>query len=250
MQTPLSSRLVYEGRIFDVTVDRVALPHGREADLEVVRHDGSVVLLPIADDGRLLLVRQYRYAADRFLWELPAGSLEVGEDRDAAAARECQEELGLIAEGLRAPAHALPHPGVLHGDDDVLPGDRAPAAGPGRPTRASGRGRVDRSRRLQRRADSHDDRVRRDRGPEDGRGAQLSVRARAAPHQAPSTRHPAPHLAPGTRHFGTFPSASSAAPASASARWCCRSTPASAPRRWTRRGGSSCPSAARGSGPR
>ena len=78
MQTPLSSRLVYEGRIFDVTVDRVALPHGREADLEVVRHDGSVVLLPIADDGRLLLVRQYRYAADRFLWELPAGSLRSG----------------------------------------------------------------------------------------------------------------------------------------------------------------------------
>ena len=47
MQTPLSSRLVYEGRIFDVTVDRVELPHGRQADLEIVRHDGSVVLLPL-----------------------------------------------------------------------------------------------------------------------------------------------------------------------------------------------------------
>jgi ADP-ribose pyrophosphatase len=111
MQTPLSSRLVYEGRIFDVTVDRVALPHGREADLEVVRHDGSVVLLPIADDGRLLLVRQYRYAADRFLWELPAGSLEVGEDRDAAAARECQEELGLVAESLQRLLTLYPTPG-------------------------------------------------------------------------------------------------------------------------------------------
>jgi ADP-ribose pyrophosphatase len=111
MLTPLSSRRVYEGRIFDVTVDRVRLPHGREADLEIVRHDGSVVLLPVADDGRVLLVRQYRYAADRFLWELPAGSLEIGEDRDVAAARECQEELGLIADHLERLLTLFPTPG-------------------------------------------------------------------------------------------------------------------------------------------
>lgn len=111
MQTPLSSRLVYEGRIFDVTVDRVQLPHGRQAELEIVRHDGSVVLLPIADDGRVLLVRQYRYAADRFLWELPAGSLEVGEDPDVAAARECQEELGLIPGSLERLLTLYPTPG-------------------------------------------------------------------------------------------------------------------------------------------
>ena len=111
MQTPLSSRLVYEGRIFDVTVDRVRLPHGRDADLEIVRHDGSVVLLPIADDGRVLLVRQYRYAAGRFLWELPAGSLEVGVDRDVAASRECQEELGLVAGRLERLLTLYPTPG-------------------------------------------------------------------------------------------------------------------------------------------
>jgi ADP-ribose pyrophosphatase len=109
--TPLSSRLVYDGRIFDVTVDRVRLPHGREADLEIVRHDGSVVLLPVRDDGRILLVRQYRYAADRFLWELPAGSLETGEDPDLAAARECHEELGLIAGRLERLQTLYPTPG-------------------------------------------------------------------------------------------------------------------------------------------
>jgi len=110
--TPLlSSRLVYDGRIFDVTVDRVRLPHGREADLEIVRHDGSVVLIPIADDGRVLLVRQYRHAAGRFLWELPAGSLEVGEDPDAAAARECHEELGLVAGRLERLLTLYPTPG-------------------------------------------------------------------------------------------------------------------------------------------
>ncbi len=107
----LSSRLVYEGRIFDVTVDRVRLPHGREASLEIVRHDGSVVLIPIDEDGRLLLVRQYRHAAGRFLWELPAGSLEVGEDPDEAARRECQEELGLIPGRLERLLTLYPTPG-------------------------------------------------------------------------------------------------------------------------------------------
>lgn len=107
----INSTLIYEGRIFDVTVDRVRLPHGREADLEIVRHDGSVVLLPFADDGRVLLVRQYRYAADRFLWELPAGSLEAGEDRDLAAARECHEELGLIPGRLERLQTLYPTPG-------------------------------------------------------------------------------------------------------------------------------------------
>ena len=107
----LSSRLVYEGRIFDVTVDRVRLPHGREATLEIVRHDGSVVLVPIDDEGRVLLVRQYRHAAGRFLWELPAGSLEVGEDPDEAARRECQEELGLIPGRLERLLTLFPTPG-------------------------------------------------------------------------------------------------------------------------------------------
>lgn len=111
MTITLSSRLVYDGRIFDVTVDRVRLPHGREADLEIVRHEGSVVLVPVRDDGRILLVRQYRYAADRLLWELPAGSLESGEDPDLAAARECHEELGLVAGRLERLLTLYPTPG-------------------------------------------------------------------------------------------------------------------------------------------
>ena len=107
----LSTRTVYTGRIFDVTVDRVRLPHGREADLEIVRHEGSVVIIPIASDGRVLLVRQYRHAVGRFLWELPAGSLETDEDVAAAAARECQEELGLIADHLERLHTFFPTPG-------------------------------------------------------------------------------------------------------------------------------------------
>jgi ADP-ribose pyrophosphatase len=114
MGTPaelLSSRTAYTGRIFDVTVDRVRLPHGREADLEVVRHKGSIVLIPMIDDGRVLLVRQYRHAVGRFLWELPAGSLESGEDPAEGARRECHEELGLIADELVRLQTFYPTPG-------------------------------------------------------------------------------------------------------------------------------------------
>jgi ADP-ribose pyrophosphatase len=107
----ISSQRVYDGRIFDVTVDRVRLPHGREATLEIVRHEGSVVLIPVTDDGKLLLVRQYRHAAERFLWELPAGSLESGEDLEAAAVRECHEELGLIPGRVERLQTLFPTPG-------------------------------------------------------------------------------------------------------------------------------------------
>jgi len=131
--TPLSSRLVYEGRIFDVVVDRVRLPHGRQADLEIVRHDGSVVLLPIADDGRVLLVRQFRYAANAFLWELPAGSLEVGENPDVAAARECHEELGLIADGLERLLTLYPTPGFCTETMTYYRATRLRAPGPNDP---------------------------------------------------------------------------------------------------------------------
>ncbi|HEX6211328.1 MAG TPA: NUDIX hydrolase, partial [Methylomirabilota bacterium] len=93
----ISARLVYEGKTFDVAVERVALPHGTEADVEVVRHEGSVVLIPETADGRIVLVRQYRHPAGRYLWEVPAGTLETGEDPETAARRECQEELGQVA---------------------------------------------------------------------------------------------------------------------------------------------------------
>lgn len=92
----ISSQKVFEGRVFNVTVDTV-----REGDLtyqrEVVHHHGSAVILPIFDDGTVALVRQYRHPAVRYLLEAPAGTLEDGERPDDGAARELQEELGLTA---------------------------------------------------------------------------------------------------------------------------------------------------------
>jgi ADP-ribose pyrophosphatase len=92
----LDSKQVFAGRVFDVTVDTV-----REGDKtyvrEVVHHSGSAVILPAFDDGTIALVRQYRHPAARYLLELPAGTLNDQEPPEAGAARELEEELGLVA---------------------------------------------------------------------------------------------------------------------------------------------------------
>src|SRR5688572_2483499 len=95
------SETIYKGRVLSISVDHVAYPDGRVVKMECVRHRGSVVLLPMTMPDRILLVRQYRYVVDRWLWELPAGTLEVDESAEAAALRECQEEVGKIAARAR-----------------------------------------------------------------------------------------------------------------------------------------------------
>jgi ADP-ribose pyrophosphatase len=102
--TTESTKTIYQGRIFALEVDRVRLPSGHVVDMEIVRHPGSVVLLPMPAPDRIILIRQYRYSIDRWIWELPAGSLKPDEDPDRAAARECEEEIGRVpglVEGLR-----------------------------------------------------------------------------------------------------------------------------------------------------
>jgi ADP-ribose pyrophosphatase len=104
-------RHVYQGRAFAISVDRVTLPSGHTADMDVVRHPGSVVLVPVTAEGDLILIRQYRYVIDRFVWELPAGTLEPGEALEAAAARECEEEVGLAPGRLERLGAFYPTPG-------------------------------------------------------------------------------------------------------------------------------------------
>ncbi len=105
------SDVIYNGRVFNVTVDHVAYPDGRIVKMECVRHPGSVVLLPMTTDDRILLVRQYRYVVDRWLWELPAGTLEPNESLEAAALRECHEEVGKIADHVQKLLSLFPSPG-------------------------------------------------------------------------------------------------------------------------------------------
>jgi ADP-ribose pyrophosphatase len=116
--TQISSSLEYTGRVFTVTKDRVRLPHGVEATMDIVRHRGSVVLIPMPDAESVILIRQYRHAIGQHVWELPAGSLDPGEEADAAALRECHEEIGQLAATVERVASLYPSPGytteVMH----------------------------------------------------------------------------------------------------------------------------------------
>lgn len=104
-------KVVFQGRIFTVSVDRVKYPDGRTVNMEVVRHPGSVVLIPMPAPARIILVRQYRYVVDKWLWELPAGTLEPNEEPEAAALRECHEEVGKIADRAERLVTFYPSPG-------------------------------------------------------------------------------------------------------------------------------------------
>jgi len=106
----LARRTAFSGHILSVHADRVRLPNGREATMEVVRHAGSVVLLPMPDEAHVILVRQYRYAIDRWIWSFPRmPRSRRGAER--AAARECQEETGLVPGHLERLAGFFPTPG-------------------------------------------------------------------------------------------------------------------------------------------
>ena len=107
----LATRRVYEGKVLSLDVDEVLEPGGVRATREVVRHRGSVAALPVRDDGSVVLVRQYRYAVDALVWELPAGRLDPGESAEDAARREMEEEVGLRPRRLEALATFYTTPG-------------------------------------------------------------------------------------------------------------------------------------------
>ena len=118
MQTPRAINVVHRGRVFTVQVESITLPNGHAAGGgRWCVTPGSVVLVPVADDGSLVLVRQYRHAVGRHVWELPAGSLNPGEVPESAAARECQEETGLIPARLDYLGAFYPTPGYC---DEIM----------------------------------------------------------------------------------------------------------------------------------
>src|SRR6476659_10073034 len=106
----IDSRKVFHGTVFDVTVDTV-----KEGDLvyqrDVVRHPGSAVIVPVFDDGTVALVRQYRHPAVRYLLEIPAGTLDQEERPEVGAARELEEELGVVAGKLEKLSEFFVSPG-------------------------------------------------------------------------------------------------------------------------------------------
>ena len=114
----LASEQVFKGKVFSVDRDRVKMPNGRTVTVDVVRHSRSVVLVPVPQPGKVILIRQYRYAVNAFLWELPAGSVDEGESPEEAARRECHEEIGLLPSTIVRLSAMYPTPGYC--DEEMV----------------------------------------------------------------------------------------------------------------------------------
>ena len=110
--------IVYEGRVFSVEVERRRFPNGTDHEVAIVRHAPSVVLIPLEDDGRVVIVRQYRAPLDRETWEFPAGRLNEGESAEDAARRECEEEIGVVPYRLERLCSLYPAPGFC--DEELI----------------------------------------------------------------------------------------------------------------------------------
>jgi 8-oxo-dGTP pyrophosphatase MutT (NUDIX family) len=110
---PEKQTVHFSGRVIRVTTDEVVLPNGHRALLEVVHHPGGAAAVALDDERRVCLLRQYRYVADGWLWELPAGKLEPGEPPLVTAQRELTEEAGVSARHWRSLGTCLSSPGVF-----------------------------------------------------------------------------------------------------------------------------------------
>lgn len=105
---------IYKGKIIDLSVETVTLPNGATADLEVITHPGAAAVVPMKDDQTVVMVRQYRHAVGRFIYEIPAGKLHPGEDPRDCAAREIEEETGYKVGRLEPLLSFLTTPGFTN----------------------------------------------------------------------------------------------------------------------------------------
>ena len=105
--------MIYQGRVFGLRRDEVVEPSGLRATREVITHPGSVVVLPVLPDGRIVMIRQYRHATRQYLWELVAGRKEPEETPKQGAARELLEETGYRAKRFKVFLDVFPTPGFL-----------------------------------------------------------------------------------------------------------------------------------------
>ncbi len=110
----LSDERVYRSHVYDVHHLAVELPSGEQVERDLVRTKGAALVLPVLDDGRIVMIRQYRFAHNEVLWELPCGGLEDGESPEACAIRELREEAGYSAERIEPLGKCYSTPGFTN----------------------------------------------------------------------------------------------------------------------------------------
>ncbi len=107
----LEKTLLHQGRVFKLIREKMRLPNGTTVDLDIIRHPGAAAMVPLKDDGSLIMVRQYRHAVGGYIWEIPAGTLDHGESPLECAKRELIEETGYAAESWEGLGTIIPVPG-------------------------------------------------------------------------------------------------------------------------------------------
>jgi ADP-ribose pyrophosphatase len=125
----VTSKPIYAGRVVNLNLETVMLPNGATVELEVIHHPGAAAVVPVRDDGTVLLIRQYRHAVGGYIYELPAGKLDPGEDPKECAARELEEEIGFRASSLEHVVTFYTTPGFT---DEVIYLYQARGLTPGR----------------------------------------------------------------------------------------------------------------------
>ena len=109
----ITTQHVHRGRVIEVTSERLRYANGRIYDLDLVHHPGAAAVVPIDAEGRVCLVRQYRIGIEDFMWEIPAGKLDVGEPPATCAVRELKEETGIVADQWTSLGLFIPAPGIF-----------------------------------------------------------------------------------------------------------------------------------------
>jgi ADP-ribose pyrophosphatase len=132
IEKTVASTPIYDGKIIKVKVDDVKLPNGKIAKREIVNHPGAVAVMAITEDNKMIMVRQFRKPLERILVEIPAGKLEPGENPEACAGRELQEETGYTCATLRHQASFYTSPGFadeivhLYRAEGIIAGEAKP----------------------------------------------------------------------------------------------------------------------------
>jgi ADP-ribose pyrophosphatase len=117
IEKSLASKVVFKGNLLNVFSDQVELPNGKKASREYIKHPGAVAVVPITQEGNIVLVRQYRYPIGKLLLEVPAGKLDKGEQPDECALRELEEETGYVAKNIKKIASIYTTPGFT---DEII----------------------------------------------------------------------------------------------------------------------------------